>query len=159
MAKAGVAKPAGGKGGKGRLTKSGGGFGWIQGLLCGAVLTLATPSAILLAVLLAPGWFGLMLDRGRGRLMGRAMLLFGSAATISPLLRLWREGHSYGPMMRLLGDLGVVGTGWLACLVGWLIAELVPVLWLVVLETRDRGRLVMLAKTRARIVEEWGETP
>ncbi|MBV8458066.1 MAG: hypothetical protein JO122_15785, partial [Acetobacteraceae bacterium] len=36
---------------------------WLQGLLCGALVTLATPVAMLLGVLLAPAIGVVMLDR------------------------------------------------------------------------------------------------
>src|ERR1041384_3722306 len=41
-------------------------FVWLQGLLCGALATLATPTALLLGVLLAPAFLAIALDQAAG---------------------------------------------------------------------------------------------
>ncbi len=67
---------------------------WLQGLLCGAMVTLATPTALLLGVLLGPALLALMLDRQPGRPKARSIALCSMAASIDPLRTLWMTGHS-----------------------------------------------------------------
>ena len=40
---------------------------WLQGLLCGAMVTLATPTALLLGVILGPALLAVLLDHEPGR--------------------------------------------------------------------------------------------
>ena len=51
-------------------------FVWLQGLLCGALATLATPTALLLGVLLAPALLAIALDQDAGRPRARSIALF-----------------------------------------------------------------------------------
>jgi hypothetical protein len=58
---------------------------WLQGLLCGALATIATPTAVLLGVLLGPALLAMLLDREPGRPTGRSVALFAMAASVAPL--------------------------------------------------------------------------
>lgn len=60
-------------------------FVWLQGLLCGALATLATPTALLLGVLLAPALLAIALDQDPGRPRARSIALFSMAASVGPL--------------------------------------------------------------------------
>jgi hypothetical protein len=134
---------------------------WLQGLLCGAVVTLATPTALLLAVLLAPGLLALMLDHEQGRPRARCIMLCAMAASIQPLRTLWTVGHTMATATALLGNLSFMGTAWSAAAGGWLLVEATPVVARVVLETMSLARGARLRAERARLVEAWGleETP
>lgn len=131
-------------------------FVWLQGLACGAVVTLAPATALLLAVLLGPGGVALMLDRQPGRPTARAVLLFSAAAAVEPVRALWAAGHTAQAAWALLGDLGTIGTAWSAAAAGWLLVELAPVAARVVLEARSRATNARLRATRARLADEWG---
>src|SRR5579872_1024082 len=97
---------------------------WLQGLLCGAVATLATPTALLLGVLLAPALLALMIDRQPGRPKARSIALWSMAASVAPLRALWIAGHTMAGAAALAGNLRVVITAWSAAAAGWLLAEL-----------------------------------
>ncbi len=129
---------------------------WLQGLLCGALATLATPTALLLAVLLAPAWAAMLLDRQPGRPIARCIALCGMAAAVGPLRTLWTSGHSMAGATALLADLRVLGTAWSAAAAGWLLAEAAPVAVRAVLEAVSLSRAAQLRAARTRLIEAWG---
>ena len=61
---------------------------WLQSSRLRAVLTFATPTALLLGVMLAPSVLALALDRAPGRPVARAVAMAGLAFALSPLWRL-----------------------------------------------------------------------
>jgi hypothetical protein len=129
---------------------------WMQGLLCGALATLATPTALLLAVLLAPAIAAVVFDREPGRPRVRSIALCGMAASVGPLRTLWTSGHTLGTASALLGDLRVVGTAWSAAAVGWLLVEILPLAVRAVLEALSTAQASRLQAERARLIEAWG---
>ena len=129
---------------------------WVQGLLCGALATLATPTALLLAVLLAPALVALALDRAPGRPIARSVALCGLAACVEPVRTLWTAGHDLSTAIALLADLMTIGMVWTAGAAGWLLAELSPIGVRAVLEALSLTRAAKLRSARARLVEEWG---
>jgi hypothetical protein len=145
--------------------KSGAGQGagrswvWLQGLACGAVATLATPLAVLLGVLLLPGLVVLLLDRVPGKPVARIMLTCGAAASIWPAWHLWAQGMTMPGALDLLADASALGLAWAATAAGWVLAELMPVLVLLVLEGTSRRRDAELRAARARLEAEWGIAP
>ena len=133
---------------------------WLQGLLCGALATLATPTALLLGILLGPAVLALLLDRQPGRPKGRSVALWGMAASVDPLRLLWASGHSIPVATSIVANLHVVGVSWSAAAAGWLLAEIAPIGVRAVLEALTLSRAVRLRAARARLVEEWGfESP
>ncbi len=129
---------------------------WLQGLACGALATLATPLAALLAVLLLPGFLVLLIDRVPGKPVARAMLLCGAAASVAPARQLWDHGLSMDNSLDLIANMLVVSGAWAAAAAGWLLAELAPVVVLLVLEATTRRRLAELRGARARLAADWG---
>lgn len=129
---------------------------WLQGLLCGAMATLATPTAVLLGVLLAPAFLAIALDREPGRPRARSIALCAMAGTIAPLRTLWTTSHSMATVAALLSDLRVFGTAWSAAAAGWLLAEVLPIAVRAVLEALSIARAARLRSERARLVEAWG---
>ncbi|HUN43376.1 MAG TPA: hypothetical protein VMU81_24030 [Acetobacteraceae bacterium] len=129
---------------------------WLQGLGCGAVVTLLPAMALLLGVLLLPGVLAVLSDQQPGRPVARTVLICGTAAAIAPVLALWGAGSSMDACLGLLGDLRVTGTAWSAAAVGWILAELAPVVVLVVLDAITATRTARLRAERNKLVEEWG---
>lgn len=129
---------------------------WLQGLLCGALVTLATPTALLLGVLLGPALLATQFDREPGRPRARSIALFSMAAVIEPLRTLWFAGHSIATATALLGNLRIVGTVWAAAGCGWLLAEITPIMVRAALEGMGLARAARLRAERARLVEAWG---
>ena len=133
---------------------------WLQGLLCGAMATLATPTAVLLGVLLGPAMLALLFDGEPGRPRARSIALCSMAAAIDPLRTLWLAGHNLTTASALLGNFRVIATAWTAAAAGWLLAELTPLAVRAVLETLAITRTARLQADRDRLVEDWGlDTP
>jgi hypothetical protein len=129
---------------------------WLQGLLCGALVTVATPTALLLGVLLGPALLAMVLDREPGRPIGRSVALFAMAASVAPLKTLWIAGHTMAAATALVGDVQIVATTWSAAAAGWLLAQLTPIAVRTALEALSIARAVRLRAERAKLVEAWG---
>ncbi len=129
---------------------------WLQGLLCGAVATLATPTALLIGVLLGPALLAIALDREPGRPRARSIALCSMAAAVEPLRTLWSAGHSMATATALLGNVHVLATAWSAAAAGWLLAEATPMAVRAALEALSIARAARLRAERAKLVETWG---
>lgn len=128
---------------------------WLQGLACGGVATLATPSAILMAILLTPALAAIALDRSEGRAMARTVVLCGMAGAIEPMVTLWKAGHTNDVALGLALDTRVFVLAWAAQGAGWLASELAPLLVRLALESAAAARVAALRRARARYEEEW----
>lgn len=129
---------------------------WLQGLLCGALATLATPTAVLLGVLLGPALLAMLLDREPGKPTGRSVALCAMAASVDPLKTLWLAGHSMATATALLSNMQITGTAWSAAAAGWLVAQIMPTAVRTALEALSIARAVRLRAERAKLVEAWG---
>ena len=129
---------------------------WLQGLLCGAMATLATPTALLLGVLLGPALLAILFDHESGRARARSIALCSMAASIDPLQTLWTAGHTIATAMALLSNVRVVGMAWGAAAAGWLLAEIIPIGVRAALEGVSVARASRLNAERAKLVETWG---
>ena len=133
---------------------------WLQGLACGALVTLATPTALLLGVLLGPVFLAVALDHEPGKPRARSIALCSMAAAVDPLRVLWGAGHNITVATSLLGNMQVIGKVWSAAAAGWLLAEILPVTVRAALETLSLARAAKLRAERAKLVEAWGlESP
>ncbi len=139
--------------GKSATKEKGRGLVWGQGLACGACVAVAPIPCTMIAVLLAPAIFVLLKDRLPGRPVGRAMLLCGSAACVSPIVTLWQMGGEAG--FALLSDPGVFGPAWAACAGGWLLTQLLPVLMRGIMESASLSRAARLRAERERLLRAW----
>ena len=153
MAKSNAAKVVSGGGGSAPPRQHS--MVWLQGLLCGALVTLAPSTALLLGVLLGPALLAMVLDRQPGRPRARSIALCIVAASIDPLRILWVAGHGMVTATALLGDLGVVGAAWSAAAAGWLLVEVMPIAVRATLEALSISRTAQLRTARAPLVEEW----
>ena len=129
---------------------------WLQGLLCGALATLATPTALLLGVLLGPAFLAVAFDSEPGRPVARSVALFSMAASVRPLKTLWMSGHTMQVAASLVGDLQVVSAAWSAAAAGWLLAQILPIAVRTVLDALGLARSAQLKAERAKLVSEWG---
>ena len=128
---------------------------WLQGLLCGALVTLATPTALLLGVLLGPTLLAIALDREPGRPRARSIGLCSMAAAVEPLHTLWTAGHGMATATALLGNIRIVLTAWSAAAAGWLLAEATPIAVRAALDALSVARAARLRTEKARLVEAW----
>ena len=129
---------------------------WLQGLLCGALVTLATPTALLAGALLAPAGLAYRLDHQPGRPVARVVLVCALAGTVHPLRTLWGGGHGMQLAVAMLGDVWVWIPAWAAAGGGWLLAELAPLGIRLALELTASARTARLRAQRSRLESEWG---
>jgi len=143
---AGTARPAG----------TAGALAWAEGLLCGGLVALLPPTALLLGVLAGPAVIAMLLDRQPARPVARSVALFALAASVSPVRTLWAAGHTMAQSLSLATDLQVVGTAWSAAAAGWLLGELAPVAVRAVLEVTSVSLAARLRAERAALAQAWG---
>ena len=129
---------------------------WMQGLLCGGLVALLPPTALLLGALLGPALVALFLDGQPGKPIARSVLLCTLAACIKPVRMLWAAGHGMAASIALATDADIVGTAWAAAAAGWLLAEMTPLAVRVVLEALSLSQAARLRARRAVVAEEWG---
>ena len=132
---------------------------WLLGLGCGVLAALATPTAVLAGLLLAPALVAWLLDPTPARGIARPMLFCGLAGAVRPMLALWDGGHSMAASLELAGDLPTLGLAWAAQASAWLVGELAPLGVGLVQAARNRARVARLCAERARLEEEWGLKP
>jgi hypothetical protein len=129
---------------------------WLQGLACGAALSIATAPAILAAVLLAPGLLVYATEKTPGKPVGESMLLLGLATSFMPIRILWENGHSLEACIDLLSDPSRIGVSWLAAGGAWLMTELTQIVGREFYEVAAKRRIAALQRERTELEEEWG---
>jgi hypothetical protein len=129
---------------------------WLQGLACGAALSIATAPVILAGVLLAPGLLVHATEKTPGKPVGESMLLLGLATVFMPIRILWENGHSLQACIDLLSDPARIGVSWLAAGAGWLMTELTQILGREYYEVAAKRRIASLRRERTELEEEWG---
>jgi hypothetical protein len=129
---------------------------WLQGMVCGAILTFATPAALLGGTLLAPALIALLADREPGRPVLRAVLLFGGAVSLDPLWHLGLSGDSMSTALEILSDPTMLAFAWLAAAFGWALCEVLPVLIENASRFAEAARVSSWNAELKRIEDEWG---
>ena len=132
---------------------------WVQGLLCGGLATLATPTALLIGVLFLPALIANAADHQPGKPIARSVALFGLCGTVGPVLRLWSAGHTLEMAGALATDLDNFLLAWGMAAIGWLLAELAPVAVRAALEASSVTRAARLRAERVKYEAEWGFGP
>ncbi len=132
---------------------------WLGGLVCGAVVALATPYAVLAGAALAPGVLVLLLEGAPGGPWARPVLTIGVATLVQPALSLWAAGHQMAAALALAGDPHGLAASWAWQGLGWLLLEIGPPLIRLALDGTARARATRLLADRARIEAEWGIPP
>src|SRR5277367_3064495 len=92
---------------------------WIQGLLCGGLVAMLPPTALLLGVLLGPALLALFLDPSPGKPVARSVLLCTLGGCVKPVRMLWFAGHGMAASMALASNPDIIGTAWAAAAAGW----------------------------------------
>ena len=132
---------------------------WLQGLLCGGLVTLATPTALLVGVLFLPAIIAITMDRQPGKPIARSVALFGFCGIVGPVISLWLAGHTIPIASTLAMDMNNVLLAWGAAATGWVLAELSPIAVRAVLEALALSRAARLRAERVRYEAEWGFNP
>ncbi len=129
---------------------------WLQGLVCGALTCLATPTALLLGTLLAPGAIVWIMEREAGKPNARAMLLCSLVFSFPVLQELWSRGHTIAVSLDLLQSHGALAWAWAGACAGWLLREGAWIIFKLVSEAMDLRRRSILKAERAALEAEWG---
>jgi hypothetical protein len=135
--------------------RSSGSWRWLQGLGCGALITLAAPTALLGGVLLAPALLAWVMDGVPNRPVAKPILLFGLAAAAQPIAALWHLGHGFHAALTVLDQPTTLAACWAAQAGGWLALELVPVGLMTALDRMAESRAARVALRRAAFMDEW----
>lgn len=128
---------------------------WLQGLVCGAILTFAPASAVMLGVLLAPAFLCLAADTEPGRGVTRAVTLACMAGALSPIWHLWMAHDSMEAAVVLLCDPMSLTMAWGAGACAWALCQVVPVLLQAVWNMRETIRAHAIEAELKRLREEW----
>jgi hypothetical protein len=139
--------------------RQGGSLLWLQGLVCGALLAFATPVALLVCVLMAPGAAASVFDTAPQRAMTRAVCLGCLAFTLGPVWRLLLVGRGMTEAVDMLLDPAIVGPAWLAGACGWALCELLPVVLRSLADARAASRIAALQNEEAELKEQWDIKP
>lgn len=129
---------------------------WGLGVATGAVLGVALPTGLLLAIGLLPSAIALATDRSAGRATARTVLAFNLAGLLPALRSLWLEGHTLITLAALLGRTEALPLAYTAALVGFLLPQVLSWAVLAVLEARAYGAVQALEQRRAALREIWG---
>ncbi len=132
---------------------------WLKGLGCGALVTMATPTAVLAALLLTPAVVAWIADPTPDHRAAKPVLVWGFAATVHPMMALWTGGHTVALAFGVAGDLPVIATCWSVQAGAWLVVELLPVVIAAGLNAACGARAARLRQARAVHEAEWDIPP
>ena len=128
---------------------------WLHGLICGAIVTLATPTAVLILLLLTPTLVAALFDFSPGRPVVRPVCLWGIAASVRPMMALWSGEHTMAHTLIIAGDSSVLATAWAAQAAAWLISEIVPLFVAVAMSANAAARAARLREARQVYEADW----
>jgi hypothetical protein len=128
---------------------------WLQGLGSGALLAFATPSFILLGVLLAPALASYAADTEAGKGMTRAVALACLAGALSPAWHLWMAHDRMEVAVALLCDPFTLAIAWGAGASAWALSQVLPAVLKNVWDLREVARAHAIEAELKRLREEW----
>lgn len=128
---------------------------WLQGMACGAVLMLATSSAVLAVIVLLPSLMAVIADPVPGRPSARAVLLFGLAAASPAFAALWRGNHDVAAALSLASEFTVLARCWSVQAAAWLLTQVLPLLIRLALEANAALQSAQLERLRQAHEAEW----
>ncbi len=128
---------------------------WIQGLACGALLTFAAPTALLLGVLLLPALACVLAERGAGQSVARPVALCCGAACLHPLWRLWSQGETIDTAVATLADPKALLLAWGAGACAWALCQVTPVVVRTVWEAREAANARAITIELEQLQAEW----
>mgnify|MGYP005837080871 CR=1 FL=1 len=129
---------------------------WGLGVATGAVLGIALPTGLLLAIGLLPAAVALAVDRSAGRGTARTVLALNLAGLLPSLRALWLEGHDLMTLASILTRMEALPLAYAAGVTGFLLPQVLAWAVLAVLEARAYGTVQALEQRRAALRETWG---
>ncbi len=144
--------------GRTRRAKRRGNFGfWALGVATGALLGVALPTGLLLALGLAPSAVALFADASPGRGTARAVLLFNLAGLAPALRALWLEGHTLAALVGIAFRFDGLPLAYAAAAFGAALPSVASWAVLAVLEARAAVQVARLEQRRVALRETWGD--
>ena len=128
---------------------------WLQGLVCGAILTFAPATAVLVCVLLAPALACLAADTEPGRGTTRAVTLACMAGGLAPVWHLWMAHDSMEVAIQLLCDPLSLTMAWGAGACSWALCQILPVFLQAIWHVRETMRSHAIQAELERLKEDW----
>ncbi len=128
---------------------------WMQGLASGALLTFATPTALMLAVLLAPAIACALGEKDSAGSATRAVALCCAAASVSPLWHLWIQNDRMDVAINALSSPSTLVGAWGAGACAWALCQVLPVVLRTAWDAREAVRARSLQGELNRTKEEW----
>jgi fumarate reductase subunit D len=128
---------------------------WLQGLACGALLAFASPTALLLAVMLCPAIACTLADTGTDKGMSRAVAAACAAFTLGPLWHLWLALDRMDAAIAILCTPTSVCLAWGAGAIAWALCQVLPVIIRTTWDAREDLRAKSLAAELQTLREEW----
>ena len=128
---------------------------WIQGLACGACLTFAAPTALMLSVLLAPALICLLVQSAANRGVVRAVAVACAAASLSPVWHLWLAGDRFEQALASLSDPFVPFLAWGSGASAWALCQVIPVVLRGSWDMQTAARIKTLETELKTLNEEW----
>ncbi len=147
-ARGAAAKPVARKGGGGSLTL-------LIGVVFGAVLTFATPTALLCGVLLAPAIVVAVVDGSPRSAMARVVFVAGAGFSFAPIWHLNTAGGTMAVAMDMLSNPSILCPAWLAGACGWAVCECLPLVLRSAANRAAEARIEALAAEAKKLREEW----
>ncbi len=129
---------------------------WGLGVATGAVLGIALPTGLLLAIGLLPAAVALAVDRSAGRGTARTVLALNLAGLLPSIRALWLEGHDLMTLAAILTRMEALPLAYSAAVIGFLLPQVLAWAVLAVLEARAYGAIQALEQRRAALRETWG---
>ena len=127
---------------------------WIQGLACGAALTFAAPTVLLLGVLLAPALVCLLVQPGDRGLL-RAVAVACTASSLSPVWHLWLAGDRLDHALASLSDPFVLLLAWGAGASAWALCQVIPVVLRGSWDMQNAARMRAMETELKSLHEQW----
>ncbi len=131
---------------------------WVQGLACGALLTFATPTALLLGILFAPVIVCLLASAGDDSNVLRAVATSCAALSVGPVWHVWMAGGHMDAVGAVLATPSTLCLAWGAGAGAWALCQVLPILFSVAWELRETQKAKAIQLELDALKEEWGLT-
>jgi hypothetical protein len=128
---------------------------WLQGLACGAVVTFAAPTALMLAVLMAPALACQVAELESGRGVTRAVALACAATALRPVWLLWQNGDRMDVAVSELFNPSTLVFGWGAGACAWAMCQVLPVILRSVWDIRAAARSKAIEAELSALKQDW----
>lgn len=123
-----------------------------------ALLLGALPTAMLLAVGLAPTMVALIVDLTPGRYLTRCVGGLNAAGLVPFIHKLWMGGHTMALSFSIITDMYAWLVIYSASSIGWLLFLGLPGAVTVFRQLNARRRIYFLREKQRTLLEEWGDS-